>query len=131
MVGCLPVIEQIILLRIQVLRRRIPRLQEKIVDAGLIDGADRRVRVRIRSEQCPLRAGEDSHCLLQKFHPVHAGHPLVGEQQSHAVITQLQLLQQIERPLGRIASYHAVFSTVLRAKLALDRPQDIRVVIHA
>ena len=74
------------------LRRRVRWLQEKVVDAGLIDGADRSVRVRVGSEQCPLRSGEDSHCLLQKFHPVHARHALVGQKQGHAIVAQLQLL---------------------------------------
>ena len=92
MVGSLPVIEQIIQLRIQMLCRRIPRFQKKVVNAGLVDGADGGVRIRIRGEQCPLRAGEDSHCLLQEFHSVHARHALVGEKQGHAVVSHLQLL---------------------------------------
>ncbi len=75
--------------------------------------------------------GKDPHRLLQKFHSVHAWHALVGQQQGHAVIPHLQLLQQIERALGRIASDHPVFSAVLRTQIALDRPQNIRIVIHA
>ena len=110
---------------------RVPRLQEKIVDAGLIDGADGGVGIGVGSEQCPLRAGKDSHGLLQEFDSIHARHALVGKQQSHAVVAHLQLFQQIERALGRIASYDPVFSAVLRAKIALDRPQNIGVVIHA
>ena len=62
------------------------------MDAGMIDGADGRVGIGIRGEQSPLRAGKDSHCLLQKHHSVHARHALVGKQQSHAVIAYLQLL---------------------------------------
>jgi hypothetical protein len=45
MKGRLPVIEQIIQLWIQMFRRRIPRFQEKVVNAGVIDGIDGRVRV--------------------------------------------------------------------------------------
>ena len=45
----LPIVEQVIQLRIQVLGWRVPRLQEKIIDAGLIDGADRGIGIRIRS----------------------------------------------------------------------------------
>ncbi len=110
---------------------RIPRLQEKIVDAGMIDGADRGVGVGIRGEQCPLGTGENPHRLLQKFHSVHAWHALVGQQQRHAVIPYLQLFQQIERALGRIAPDHPVFRAVLRTQIALDRPQNIRIVVHA
>jgi hypothetical protein len=123
--------KQVIQLRIQVLGGWIPRLQKKIVEAGLIDGADRGVRIRISREQSPLRRGKDSHRLLQKFHTVHARHALVGQQQGNAVIAHFQLLQQIERPFGRIASYDPVFSAVLRTQIALDRPQHIGVVIYA
>ena len=129
-VGSLPIIEQIIQLRIEMLRGRIPRLHEKIVDVGLIDGADRSVRVGVGGEQRPLRLGKDPHCFLQKCDAVHVRHALVGKKQGHAVVAHLQLLQKGERSLGRIASYHAVFSAVLRPQVALDRPQNIGVVIH-
>ena len=66
----------------------------------------------------------------QKFHPVHARHALVSKQQGYAVVTNLQLFQKIERALRRIASYNPVFSAVLRAKIPLDRPQNIGIVIH-
>jgi hypothetical protein len=68
---------------------------------------------------------------LEEFHPVHARHALVGKQQSHAVITHFQLLQEIERALGRIASYNPVFSAVLRTKIAFYRPQNVGIIIHA
>jgi hypothetical protein len=70
------------------------------------------------------------HCLLQKRDAVQAGHALVGKQQGHAVVAHLQLLQEVERSFRRIASYHAVFRAVLRPQIALDRPQNIGVVIH-
>ena len=44
MVGRLPVIEQVIELGIEMFRRRIPWLHEKVIDISLIDGADRGVR---------------------------------------------------------------------------------------
>ncbi len=84
--------------------RRIPGLEEKVVDAGLIDCADGSVGIGVRGEQRPLCTGEDPHGFLQKFDPIHAWHALVGKEQSHAVVTQLQLLQEIERAFGRIAS---------------------------
>ena len=97
----------------------------------MIDGADGGIGIGIRSEQCALRGGKDFHRLLQELHPIHTRHALVGQQQGHAVITHLQLLKQIKRTLGGIASDHTVGRAVLRAKIALDRPQNIRVVIHA
>src|SRR4029077_7464982 len=79
MVGGLPVVEQVVQLRIQMVRGRIPRLQEKIIDAGLIDGADGSVGVGICREQRSLRTRIYPHRLLQKFHAIHARHALVGE----------------------------------------------------
>jgi hypothetical protein len=67
---------------------------------------------------------------LQEFDPVHAWHALVGKQQRHAVIAHLQLLQEIQRALWRIASYDPVFSTVLRTEIAFYRSQNIGIVIH-
>ena len=40
-----------------------------------------------------------SHGLLQEFHAVYAQHA-IGQQQHHAVIPNLQLVQEIERTLG-------------------------------
>ena len=104
---------------------RIPRLQEKIVDAGLIDGADRGVGIGVGGEQRALRVRENSIASCRKCDAVHVRHALVGQQQGHAVVANLQLLQQVERSLGRIASDHAIFRAVLRTKIALDRPQNI------
>ena len=112
------------------LRGRIPRFQEKVVDAGVIDGADRGVGIGIRGEQCPLRPGEYPHSFLQEFDPVHARHALVGKEQSHVVITHLQLLQEVKCAFRRIASDDTISSAVLRTKIALYRPQNIGVVIH-
>ena len=99
-IGSLPVIQQIVQLRIEVLRGRIPRLQEKIVDAGIVDGADGGVGIGIGGEQCPLGVGEDPHRFLQEFDAVHPRHALVGKQQGHAVVAHLQLLQEVERAFG-------------------------------
>jgi hypothetical protein len=126
----LPIIEQVVELRVQVFGGRIPRLQEKIIDAGLIDGTDGGVGIGIRGEQRPLRAGKNPHGLLQEFDSIHVRHALVGKQESHAIITDLQLLQQIESALGRVAADDAVFGAVLRTEIALNRSQHIGVVIH-
>ncbi len=110
--------------------RRIPRLQEKVVDVCFIDGADGCVCVGIGGEQRPLRVGENPHPFLQECDAIHVGHALVGEQQRHAVVAHLQLPQQVQRLLGRIARDHAVIGAVLRTQVAFDRSQNIRVVIH-
>ncbi len=69
------------------------------------------------------------HCFLQKYDPVHPRHALVRQQQGHGVIAHLELLQQIQRSLGRIAPDDAILGTVLRAQVAFNRPQNVGVVI--
>ena len=102
MVGSLPVAEQIVQLRIEVLGGRVPRLHEKIVDAGLIDGANRGGRVRVCGEQRALGLRVNPHGFLQEVHAVDARHALVRQEQGHAVAAEFQLLQKVERALRAI-----------------------------
>ena len=111
------------------LSRRIPRLQEKVIDAGLIDGTDGSAGVGVGGEQCALGIRKNVPGFLQKGDPVHLRHALVGEQESHAVIAHLELLQQFQRRLRRIAPNDAIFRSVLRAQVALDRTQNVGVII--
>ena len=103
-IGSLPVVEQVIQLRIEVLRRRVPRLHEKVIDVGFVDGADRSIGIGVRGQQRALGVGKNPRCFLQKSDAVHVRHALVRQQQGHAVIAHLQLLQKVQRALGRIAS---------------------------
>jgi hypothetical protein len=69
MVGRLPVIEQVIELGIEMFRRRIPWLREKVIDISLIDGTDRGGGVRVGGKQRPLRIGKKARRFLQKLTP--------------------------------------------------------------
>ena len=126
----MPIIEQVVELRVQVFGGRIPGLQKKIINAGLIDGADGSVGIGIRRKQGSFCARENSHGLLQEFNSVHVRHALVGKQECHAVITDLQLFQEIKSALGRVAADDAIFSAVLRTQIALNRSKNVGVVIH-
>lgn len=68
--------------------------------------------------------------FLQKCDAVHARHALIYQQQRDAVITNLQRLQQIESRFRRIAADHAIFCPVLRPQIALNRPQNIWIVVN-
>ena len=131
MVGGLPVFEQIVQLRIKVLGGRIPRLHEKIMDAGLVDGADRGGRIGVGGEQGALGVGINAHGFLQEVHAIDARHALVRQKQRHAVAAKFQLLQKVERAFGRPASEDAIIPAVLRAQVAFNGPQNIGIVVHA
>jgi hypothetical protein len=100
----LPVVQQVIQLRIQVLLRRVPGFQEKVVDVGFINSADSRIRIGIRSQQSALGFGKSLSRFPKKPHAIHFRHALVCEQKSDAVAAKLQLFQKIKRRLGRIAA---------------------------
>src|SRR5579863_4757238 len=127
----LPIIEQIVQLGIQMERGRVPRLQEKVMNAHLIDRADGSTGIRVRGEQRTFRIWKDAHTFLQKLDPIHPWHALIGEQQSHVVAAQLQLLQKLKSLLGRIAADHAILGAILRTEITLDRPQNIGIIVHA
>src|ERR1700723_3098899 len=96
-------------------------------DAGLIDGADGGIRVGIGSEQSAFRVRKNLCRFLEKGDSVHARHTLIGQEQGNAIIAHLELLQQLQCAFGGIAAYDAILRAVLRAQIAFDRPQDIRV----
>ena len=125
-----PVIEQIIQLGIEMLARRIPRFQEEIIDARLIDRSNRSISVGIRSEQGPFGFGKNVHRFLQKRDAVHVRHALIGHQQGHAVVAQLQLLQKRKRAFGRIAANDAELRAIFGAQVAFDRTEYVGVVVN-
>ena len=75
------------------LRGRVPGLQKEIIDVGLVNRTDRRIRIRIRGEQRALGLGKNLPRLQQKTDSVHLRHPLVGQQQRHAIVAQPELIQ--------------------------------------
>jgi hypothetical protein len=62
---------------------------------------------------------------------VNSRHALVGQEQGYIVAAEIQLLQKIERAFGGAAAQNTIISPILRTQVALDRAQNIRVVIHA
>src|SRR5216684_8549693 len=84
-VRSLPVVEQVIQLGIKVLFRRVPGLQEKVIDVDLIDRADGGASIGISGKEGALCVWEYVSCFLKKGDAIHFGHALVGQQQSHAV----------------------------------------------
>src|SRR5215471_7754720 len=113
------------------LLRWVPRLQEKVVDAGFIDSADSGVSIGVCGEQSALGFRKNISCFLKKSDAIHFWHALICKQQSHAIAANFQLMEKIERRFRRIACQHAVFGAIVRTQVAFNGPQNIRVVIHA
>ena len=113
------------------LGRRVPRLHEKVVEARLIDGADRRVGIGIGREQRAFRVWKNLLRVLQKPDTIHARHALVGKQERHTVVANLKFFENVERRFGSVAAHHAIVCAVLRTQIPLNGTQDIGIVVHA
>ena len=72
----------------------------------------------------------DGRRTREKGYAIHVRHPLVGQQKRNSIIAHLQALQQVERTFRGVAADHAVLSTVLRAQVAFDGPQNVGIVVH-
>jgi hypothetical protein len=79
-----PGVEQRVDDGVELLLRRVPRLEQVVVDVDDVDRADRGVGVGVRGEQGSAGAREDVHRLLEELDAGHARHPVVGEQRRHA-----------------------------------------------
>ena len=96
-VGFTPVVQQVVDDRVQALFRRIPGLQEVVVEPDLVDRLDRDVGVGVRGEKHELGAGHMHARLLEKCDASHSGHALIGEDQRDLAVSQDVLGQHRER----------------------------------
>jgi len=109
---------------------RIPRLHQIIMYARLVDGVDGGIRIRVRRKQGPLGEGVHLHGFGEEIYAIHLGHALIGEKQGHGIVARFQFLQCGEAGTAGIRTHDAVAIRVPAAQVALNGPQDFRVVIY-
>ena len=85
-ISGVPIFQQIIQHRVQVLLGRIPRFQQVMMNARFVDSLDRRVRVGVGCEEHPPCFRIDCERLIQKFDTIHFGHALVRQQQGNSFV---------------------------------------------
>ena len=124
-----PRLEQRVDHRVELLLRRVPRLEQVVVEVDHVDRVDRGAGVGVRGEQHPARPGVDVHRLLEELDPVHLRHPVVGQQDRDQVAAQLHLPQRVQRLRARLGPHDAVMVAVAPAQVAGDRAGDARVVV--
>ena len=93
----LPRFEERVDHRVELLLRRVPGLEQVVVDIDDVDRLDGRVGVRVRGQQAPARLREQVHRLLQELDAVHLRHPVVGQHDREPAAAQLQLAQRVQR----------------------------------
>src|SRR5262249_32464060 len=126
----LPIGQEGIERRVEVLFGRLTGLYQIVIDPGRLDGADRRVVFRICRKQDALGIGEERDRLIEEFDPVHLRHPPVGQKKRHRLAVILQLPQLLERlPPGSRAE-DAVSLPVLTFEVALQQAQLLLVILN-
>ncbi|HEV2874435.1 MAG TPA: hypothetical protein VGW14_04740, partial [Thermoleophilaceae bacterium] len=102
----LPGRQQVLDDREQLLLRRVPRLEQVVVERDLVDRRDRRLGVGVRGQQDALGVGSELARLDEVLGAGHAGHALVGDQQRDLVAARAQLAHDLERLLPRHGAQH-------------------------
>ena len=125
----LPGREQILDHREQLLLRRVPRLQQVVIERHLVDRLDRRLSVGVRRQQHALGLRHQLPRLHEIVGPRQAGHPLVSDQQRDLLAPGANLLEEIE-PLGtRTGAHHPIALTKAAPQITRDRRQHRRLII--
>ena len=128
-VGVRPFLELLVDDRVELLLRRIPRLEQVVVQIDDVDRVDRGVGVGVGGQQHPARGRVDVHRLFQELDPVHLRHPVVGEQHRDVIAAELHLLQRVERVGAGLGADDPVVLAVATAQVAGHRPGHAGVVV--
>ena len=124
-----PRVQQRVDHRVQLLLRRVPRLEQVVVQVDHVDRVDRGPGIGVRGEQHPPRAGVDVHGLLEELDPVQLRHPVVGQDRGDQIAAQLHLPQRVQ-PVGRrLGPHDPVPVPVPPPQVAGHRPGYRRIVV--
>ncbi len=122
--------EQIVQDRVELLLRRVPGLEQVVVEVDDVDRVDRRAGVGVRGQQHAPRARVHAEGLLEELDAVHLRHAVVGEDHRHQVAPQLQLAQRLQCGLAGLGAHDPVPGAVVAPQVTGDGPGDPRVVVH-
>ncbi len=128
-VRLLPVAQQVVDHGVQPLCRWVPRFEQVVVEADVVDRPDRDVGVGIRREQEKLRVGRVPPGLTEHLDARHVRHPLIGGDQSDRSGSQRQLGDGGEGLGSRRRPDDAVVRSVPSTQVAGDRLRHHRVVV--
>ena len=127
--GRAPGLEQAVDDRVELLLRRIPRLEQVVVQVDDVDGVDRRVRVGVRRQQHPAGQRVDVHRLFEELDAAHLRHPVVGDEHRDGVAAQLEFVQRLQCVLAGLGAHDPVALAVVAAQVAGDGAGNGGVVV--
>ena len=116
--------------RVELLFRRVPGLEQVVVEIDDVDGLDRGVGVRVGGEQHPAGGRVHVHRRLEELDAVHLRHPVVGQDHRHLVAAQPHLLQRVEGRRGRFGADDPVLLGIALPQVAGDGPGNPGIVVH-
>jgi len=108
---------------------RVPRLEEVLVEADLVDRPDGDVGVGVGREEHALRARQEGQRRTEQLDAGHRGHPLVGDEQGDRRAAQDQAADGIEGVGARARGHDPVVAPEPAPQLALHGAQDLGVVV--
>ena len=126
----IPVVEQVVQNRKQLLFGWIPRFQQIVIELNVIDGFNGGIGVRVGCEERPLGVWIEFDRLLERFHAIHFRHAMIHKEKRHSIIPELHPAQEIQSGAPGIGSQDAVAIFVVLLQVAFDRAEDVRIVIH-
>src|SRR5437867_10790435 len=85
-----PILQKVIEHGVKVFLRWVPRLQQVVMDSGVVDGANRRIGVGVGREQDALGVWEKFHRLSEEFDASHLRHPLICQKQPYRIVSPLE-----------------------------------------
>jgi len=115
---------------VEPLLRRVPGLEQVVVEVHDVDRVDGGTGVGVGGQQRPPRARVDVHGPLEELDAVHLRHAVVGQDHSDLLPAQLHLAQRIQGRLARLRAHDAVPFAVPAPQVPGHRAGDPWVVVH-
>ena len=118
--GGVPRLEEPVDHRVELLLRRVPRLEQVVVQVDDVDRVDRGVGVGVCRQQHPAGQGVDVHRLFEELDAAHLRHPVVGDEHRDGVTAQLEFVEGLEGVRAGFGAHDPVSLAVVAAQVAGD-----------
>ena len=130
MVAGVPGPEQVVEHRIEILLRRVPGLEEVVVQVDHVDGVDGGTCIGVGGQEYTPSGREEVHGLLQEIDAVHLRHPVIRQQQRHHIAAQLQFPKRLQSLVARLGPDDPIVLSVGATQISCDGAGHLWVVIN-
>ncbi len=124
-----PIVQQVVEHRIELLVWRIPGLEEVVVEANNVDGANSSVDVGVGRQEDAPGVGEKLDGLFEQVNPSHSRHTVIGQKQGDLIAAQFQFSQRFKGSGARFGAQHAEGLGVVSAQGTCNGLRNRHVII--